>query len=660
MSNLPGNSIHDESQKSALRHSALKLYQRIAGTYRFGELSPCFAMETVPGDKIVLNSFTNTKTYTLKSPLLSRLNIRKAFLQVPIDAVLPFQAERIVTNPTLGSDVPDDAYCYTTINKIASYFYCYVNMLTDLSDEIAAQEGEDYDSQYTYASALLSFLIQVEYFYSAGSLFSTFKQNLHKYFGHSNALYDQNFDALFDKIMLGDGSLKGLINTDDIICISNDPSHYAPSKSCIHRRAQWLRDNPTAYFKTDESSTTFKKADIAAYAAIIDHISFTTVTSVNDVVVGLGRCISYQLCCAHFFTNDKVDYIYSAELYRQYIHHLYFELMKDYGNTYEADMVITWNGINLKYDYLSGAYFNKMLDDIIMNGSFDACRACGNYFNALFGFRRSLKYQDYFTGSKTRPLAVGDTSVTVNDGSVSVVDITRNIQRQRFFNSVNRTGRKLSEYMLGIFGQAPGYDFHDPAWLAEYVDPVTSTQVENTGDSQMTSANSVTSRIESASGHKSLDFESRRFGWVIGIQYFDIPRMYTGLIERTTMHKNRFDLFNPQMQFVGDQPIYKSEITNGASVPFGYGVRYGEYKEAVDTCFGGFVKSLPSWIFKAPIVEDTDVVGPDFIRSRNDELDEFYVSLTGLSLGTYFHFIELHDNKVDARRPMVYQPQILG
>ena len=42
-------------------------------------------------------------------------------------------------------------------------------------------------------------------------------------------------------------------------------------------------------------------------------------SSSSDVPFNFGRVCAYQLAVAEYMTNDKVDHIYSAELYRQYI-----------------------------------------------------------------------------------------------------------------------------------------------------------------------------------------------------------------------------------------------------------------------------------------------------------------------------------------------------
>ena len=125
-------------------------------------------------------------------------------------------------------------------------------------------------------------------------------------------------------------------------------------------------------------------------------------------------------------------------------------------------------------------------------------------------------------------------------------------------------------------------------------------------------------------------------------------------------------MFLPQLQYVGDQPVYQGELNAAdGKANFGYQFRDMERKQLVNRAVGGFASgSLPGYAF---IFKGSDygyfgtiTISPDFIRSRNRELDQFYLSLTGFSLATYFHFIVLNNNMCDASRPMSYNPQILG
>ena len=123
------------------------------------------------------------------------------------------------------------------------------------------------------------------------------------------------------------------------------------------------------------------------------------------------------------------------------------------------------------------------------------------------------------------------------------------------------------------------------------------------------------------------------------------------------------------MQFIGDQDVKRAELDPLGSVggdvdaAFAYNLRNMEYKQRYSYASGGFIRNLPSWAF---ITDNRDgnppefEISPEYIRSSPSEFDRFYRSLTGYSLGSYFHFITFNTNVVAPYRQMVMAPEILA
>lgn len=378
------------------------------------------------------------------------------------------------------------------------------------------------------------------------------------------------------------------------------------------------------------------------------------------------RLVAYQCACAEFYTSDKVDNIYSSLLYLQNEFGL-----ACLGNS-NLDRYHELNGVPVQYDAFSGkvmvalAYSlrNTFLSSIIGIPGVDPYGTSTSwaYWHNLFSFTRSLKYEDYFVGARKQPLAVGDVSVGVDTGTntVDVVDVTKKIQVQRFLNQVNRIGRKFTDYVKGILGDRPMKDAHEPIFLGHVADTFGAEETDNTGDGQLNLPNSTTSKLRNNSSRFGFDVHIGEPSIIIGITNYDIVRVYSSYTDRENMHVDRYDMFNPFMQFVGDQPIFQSEIKPTGTQDFGYTLRYMEYKQKVDQCAGGFAAGvLPGY---ARIVRKEEIplnISSDFIRSRVNEMDEFYISLTGRTLGTRWNFIVRVDNEVTAHRPMAFAPSIL-
>lgn len=670
--NVAGNEINMPDAKAPRTRSRFPdMSYHLYNTERFGEYSSNFVMECVEGDKVSLRSGGSVQSYTLRAPLMQSISKKKDYYMVPMEAILPYNWQKFYTNPVIGDDVPDD--CGTGVvnfwDKVGHLAgLLRTNWLNQRANRSAAE----------ILTGFCRVLVCMEYWYSNGSLIRTLGCNGSQYVSfvnHSQKGNPLSFDQFFDQCMNAFSNVVGYFyfEVDGVVkYVINDDLNYGYMRQTyevvsLRSFLQYLRDDLTVSIQgTSVDATTIDNTLAIYFDSGSTNVWEWTINRV-EVDYNLARLWSYQLVCAHFYSNDHVDYIYSADLLRQLVS---VYTVARYHQTFSV------NGVAILYDAMCAWYFNKVYSNVassILGFIFNVNTSSPNYdaayFSLLFSYRRSLRFVDYFTGSRTRPLAVGNVTVNVNNNQVDIVDVSRNIQRQRFFNAVNRFGRKFEEYIKGLSGVTPSPDYHNPLYLAHTSDTVYGTEVENTGANQWNQAQSVTSRLVSNGSRYQFEFSIDRPCVVIGITYYDINRSYLYNCERQLLHMNRFDMFNPFMQFIGDQTVNLAElgvkrIISGFSTPFGYQLRHMEYKQRSSMAAGGFVENLPGYLFTD--VSDAERLGNvqhvqsvDFIRSLNTELDPFYLSLTGYSLGSYFHFIVDNDNYCDPSRPMAYAPTIL-
>lgn len=644
----PGQAQTDQAPHVPRSQSHFTPYYQLYGTHRFGEYTPHFVAELVPDDqRVKFRAVHNLRSYNLKSPMMSDLSCKKDYFAVPKQAILPFNWEKVYKNPVLGDDVPDDAGCVV------------LEVLAKVEAGFNALNKAPSTNGFENFLAIVEDMVFASYFASEGSLISTLGASLASYlsfisedfFGNLDSVsVDKFVDEYFARV------IEDNVDNDYLFIYQNEtsdsfyvvPSAFVPESfnrlnhQVISLREWWfmMLDQP------DFDSNHYTR--LGYFNISVQDLSFGRTYSElsNPLRLDFERLLAYNLVCAHYYSNDHIDYIYSADLYRQLMGMYAYEL----NNSYDT---FTYNGVTTQYDFLSAHYISQH----ISNGNLQA-------LSCIFNFHRSLKYVDMLTGSRARPLAVGNTDVAVVNNAVDIVDVTRNIQRQRFLNAVNRAGAKVEEYIQGIFGVKPAYDFHNPAFLAHTADEVHQVEVENTGSAQFTQENSVNGVLRSNAEKYMFETNADRPTILIGITYYDIPRVYAHSIDRNMLHKDRYDQFLPEMQFVGDQPVYKAEFSSSSGEPlstFGYEGRYQEYKMRLNRSFGGFnTEKLRSWAFTQSILsEKSDTISPDFIRSRQSDLDPYFQSLTGFSLASYFHFIVVNTNFFEADRPMVKKPQIL-
>lgn len=664
--------LNNTGSRPITAHSTFPLNQRIAGGYTFGLYQPCYAEDVVPDDTIPVRSAHDVRSMNLKAPLMADVQLHKEFFDVPLSAILPRNYEKLIVQPNIGEDI-DASEIGCNIAGLPSLFQGQLLVLAEQID-MGFQAGNNFNATAHDIFDLANYLKMT---FSAGSLFSSLGLDL-------SGLW--NFDVNQDLIVRScDTFIDDILKFPLLIATEYSSTFNAVigGKSFVVRVDSEI-DSTDAFYLSyrqfleriyDESdfSVDFGGDDASYYQILSDNwdrylidgfeafISNHLSGSALSKPLNISKIIAYQLCCAEFFTNSHVDYIYSAELYRQNFNSLLF----DSGAFSLSRDTFSWNGVDYEYDTFSAHNLKRMLHNqfaytnqsLVMSG-----------IRLLFGYNRSLRYVDYFTGSRTRPLAVGDVNVQVNSGYVNIVDTIQKRWYAKFLNQVNRAGRKLSEYSRAMFPNLTSHrDLHEPMWLAHISDSVNPQESDSTTQDRLDVANTTSARFFSNGERFAFEYTPERYGVCIGILYFDIQRYYPHIIERTNFNVDRNDYFNPYLQFVGDQPVYKDELHSGLVHNeidnFGYQGRDMQYKQKVDRCFGPFSVSgiLPGWLYTAPDYINKRYkmeIGPDFIRAYPSELDSFYSQLTGYSPATYFHFLIINTNNCNAKRPMVANPQL--
>lgn len=662
---VSGNSQNNTPVKEVRKHSTFDLSRYIFGTHRFGQYNINFYGETVGDDSIPVRSSDVIDSYTLKAPLMQDISKTKEYFMVPRQAILPINWDKIERLPALGDDV-DSSLVNSTLTEFEIFIGSFVNLFVNF-------DSSDYEDVGDAVSSYLKRLLFMELFFSQGSLLSATGCHLSSLIRFSLFGKPISFDKFFDTFCSNFVSAYSSSSGDVSLYFTDTGLAYpltGTGSISFHRVLELCRDNYNfTFIGSGVSSLSLFFEDLLVDSSIVN-VGNLTEEGISNIQFSIDRCASYQLVCSHFFSNDSVDYIYSADLWRQNMRSLAYSFISDDIGHWPY---FTYNGVKTDYDVLSASVMKLILTDAI--DWFDTTGKINsvNYWINLLSWRRSLRYQDYFTGAKTRPLAPGDFSVAVDNNKVDVVNITKNIAFQRLANNVNRIGNRIEDWLEKIIGVGKVQpDYHNPMWLASTRSTIYAVKSENSNNSDVNNLPNVTTSANFNGRDSEYEFtiHADRSCVIIGITYYDIRRAYSDGIDRMLSHVDRFDGFIPDMQFIGDQDIKGQELSVLASdVPISYTLRNMEYKQVHDEAYGGFVENLPGFAFlygyervfdsNGEILNTNFQLSPEFIRSRGDEFDKFYTSLTGYSNASYFHFIVKTYNEVNANRPMVYAPQIL-
>ena len=630
-------------------------------TYRFGEVRPFFHMYGLPNDSVTLNSRHELWTYVLKSPLMSDLSMYKDYFYVPFKAILPNTWDSFISTPVQGDDVPDDVYCNFNLGfVIYRLFYILKNNFS----------GESSPSGPVFYSSVLYESVVRELILSSGSLLNQLGINLHQLsVGKSTAFYYldgqstfPSVDALFDRqiqhcvttVKPGNITLRVYRTSNSSeafsIVLNNEfqPDVYRAYVDAILHGDLFFPSSvasPDSYSKWGSVLSAFYKI---LWGPNYEYCPVATSSSVFSF--DISPVIAYQLVGSQFYVNDNVDPLFTS---RQWIDNISV-IIGDPRDSFD------YNGTPVYYDVLS----SHSLD-----GWFSA-QSSGllgvPLLINLFAPFESLRYGDYFTGSRLSPLAVGADSkavAPVTASEVSAVDITKSIAWQNFLNDVMKLGPVQWIQQNGIFGEMPSTLDPMPRFISREKVGIGAQNIENTADSQ----GEIVSRMRSTSGDYAFNISLSEHCVILGLVSFDIPRIYQNVTERFAFTYDREDFFNPYFQNIGDQGLYLAETDlskessigpNTSFEVFSWQIRDTQYKQRVSRACGAFVGNyyLPSWAFVDSFA-GLEHLTPEFIRNHNYEFDRFYESLPNVGAG-YFHFYMRIRNNCEAVRAMQYRPGI--
>lgn len=690
-STQPGNSVNDSYKRYRRGYNKFDFSRSFYNTERFADINVIDVVEGVEGDKIPFGNKHYIRSYTMNSPIMFDLIKKKTYFMVDNKAILPRNWEKVYKQPNKGDDVEYDVNCFTTsLFPILEQFIA--NIGYDETNGWSMGVGNNPHGYLTDAeiytqdfyNAVWRFIFLLESIFSDGSLLSSMNCHLSPTIKvHPYGIPSQNSDVSFDEWLQETLSWFDSSSTERNISVtfpslsdkgfSTINEHYY-----VHSPLRTIFDLMRTYsnFRAVLGGSNSSQARVDWLMKQLSRLEFIygyDPNSVESYGFNLSRLVAYQLVSTQFYTNDSVDNIYNAELFMQNAESTF----RKFFSAYNAFPEFTYNGVKTMYDVFSGKCIDIAFQTLYnyflgVRGNFGTLdysifTEVYNYFHMLFFYRKSLRYGDYFVGSKTLPLAPGDVTADVVANGVSAIDMTRSILMQRFLNSVERVSNTWKDYIAGVMDGVTPPNPLEPRFLASSKSKVSGFEVENTAENQ----GNIVTLLKSGDSNYIYEVEVGEPCIILGVSTYEVAGVYSRTVERFFKHANRFDMFNKFMQNIGDQEITMNERSAAFSPAriFGYTPRHMEYKQRYPIASGGFVSNLPGYAFirdnKQSGQLDVDFsdsalkITSSFIRNRNSEMDRFYDSLSGLTLASYFHFIVKYENIVTPMRQMEYSPSIL-
>lgn len=674
--------VDAENQNTAVSsHNIFPMSYPFGITERYGEISPFFVIDAEARDIIPLDTSFQMRTLATKSPIMQNLKKTNTWYQVDKRAIMPRTYELIYKAPVVGDDVPEDSFC-----NIFGYVSGYQRNLINELNRYFLDTPTSEDTIYITAKFFFRYLFFLRDFYSDGCLLSSLGCPLHGYmrFGQDSEYrcYDDFFTSLIKEFFenvpaaFSVPELKFSVYADETSDLFVHRNYTVDNKSYRFVSSHRLIEILSNYDFSVRPIVGEESVYLDNFVALLDRAKSILAECVFDAPfhgINLERLVAYQLTCAQYYTNDNIDYIYNADLWHKAQD---FFVRQVIAQTYP---MFEYNDIHVQYDAHSQHVINLMFNKVTSvpyvdpDNSFFLNKRIDcffDFFSNLMSFNRSLKFLDYFTGAKARPLAIGDVDTTVQNGVVDTLEMVHNIQLTRFLNAVNRSGMRDIDYLQQVYKTLPTPDYKEPKYIASREYEFDSLEVVNTSDEQ----GNVTSYFRSSQDGSETRVQVEGYPCIIiGVSFYEMMRLYVDAIDRDFFMKDRFDFFNPYFQYDGDQEVYLEELHPALSdyedegsqtMPFAFHLRDMHRKLRIPRASGGFVRNLPSWAFLEQDIESGSYnavnISPEFILSSVSEFDRFFSSLTGITFGDYFHFELFYMNNCNAIRPMEYSPAILN
>lgn len=227
-----------------------------------------------------------------------------------------------------------------------------------------------------------------------------------------------------------------------------------------------------------------------------------------------------------------------------------------------------------------------------------------------------------------------DSPVTLKDGNdgsseltldLTIRELWRREQIQRYWDVTNTFGSRTREWIAGHFGIIfPDDRLMIPRLLQTVKQSFTISEV------MQTSASESDSPLGAYAGKGTLAVRGSSFkrfyvehGLVITLLSVIPVNGYANGQQRYQFKKGVFDFAIPEFNNIGYQEIYKGEVYNAAAnpkEPFGYTMRYSEYRSHPNRCSNGFSDDATLQDFHMNRIFDSmPGLNPSFISADQEQ-----------------------------------------
>ena len=194
---------------------------------------------------------------------------------------------------------------------------------------------------------------------------------------------------------------------------------------------------------------------------------------------------------------------------------------------------------------------------------------------------------------------------------------------QRFMELSSHRGSRYVEYLLSRFGvRSSDARLQRPELLSRSKQVVQISEV-------LATAEGTTTDVGDLKGHGIGAMRSNRYmrmfeehGYIFTLMAVQPKTMYVQGLHRTWNRRDKYDYFQPETAFIGDQEILNKEIYAAAAQPggtFGWTPRHEEYRQQPNRIAGEFRTSTLDFWHQARIFSSEPALNSAFVTSNPTE-----------------------------------------
>lgn len=651
------------------RLNSFPLNRSHATSFDLSKVVPVDHLRTVPRDIIDLNTEVRLLGNATSAPILSDIRQFVETYKVPYQAIYGRDWETVIgVVKDRGTAVPVDTRAYFSPSLL------WTNLVTGFGQMYSVTTRE-------WVRACIKLILAMRSIYTECSLLPYFNIHLHKnvylnYYKDGVRCYlgtwmNDVFNALYNKFKELDICFS--VNEDNTVVFYHFNANSAIPElnenrvliESVSHMIETFEQFPDFYLLTGVGHQPL--ADVS-FADLVnnDDINYTQILLSSSFVgvadtINIEPIIAYQLVIADKFSNNLVDNIYNPDKYIASLRGL-VSASSLFGDIMDSSYVL--DGDRYFYSPVSNNVFRKVTAEYGNNPTLYVI--ISNYLLQIFSFGRSLRFGDYFTGSKLEPLARGDVNVSVEDGQVSAIAINQKEWLYSFLYNLHISSSEFKDYIRGIFGSDIKADRKDIIRLVRQERYLGKESIENTGTAQFNVSSTgsglpITSVLRGSSLPAKLLYHSPESGLLITVVWHDTNIYRSNSISRDAFIKTVLDEYIPENEFLGDQEVITHELDSAAPRRgiFSWNQRFAEYKMRYNFVSGAMLGDKGNtmlvtdsgYSFNAAI----DHLSSDFIRQSILDYERFFPQNNFNTLPV--HAYAKISSACLAKRPMYINPQ---